>query len=189
MRAVKVVLVGDAKVGKSCIVRRIIENSYDEFSNPTIGVAFQTKIISTEHGETVKLQIWDTAGQEQYRSLAKMYFRNANIALLVFSLIAKATFLSLNEWVPQILADSTETKFIVIGNKCDLPNSHRVISREEGMEFSHSINAITYLETSAKNGSGIEELISAISDCDFSQVITQAVPLSRSNDSVRDRCC
>ena len=189
MRAVKVVLVGDAKVGKSCIVRRIIDNSFDEFSATTIGVAFQTKIISTEQGETVKLQIWDTAGQEQYRSLAKMYFRNANIALLVFSITMKESFLSLNEWVPQILADSTETKFIVIGNKCDLPNSQRAITREEGMEFSQSINAITYLETSAKTGSGIEELITGISDCDFSQMFTQDVHLTRSKDSYRDRCC
>jgi small GTP-binding protein len=160
MRTVKVVFVGETRVGKSCILRRFVDDVFDENQVNTIGTAFSTKVIPTPTG-TILLQLWDTAGQEQYRSLASMYYRNAHVALLVYDFTRRETFTKLSDWVGEISDHAPNgIRSIVVANKLDI--SPRGVTREEGRSFAESINAIAYLETSAKTGEGVKELFQAV---------------------------
>lgn len=88
MRSLKVVLVGDTKVGKSCILSRFVQGTFDRDIPATIGAAFFTKVLTTSSGN-VRLQLWDTAGQEKFRSLTPMYYRSAAVAVLVYDVTSK----------------------------------------------------------------------------------------------------
>ena len=97
----KFVVVGDSAVGKSCIATRYIHDHFYEFQEPTIGAAFMIKNVTIDDKE-IKLEIWDTAGQERYRSLAPMYYRNSNVALVVYDITSKRSFESAKIWVEEI---------------------------------------------------------------------------------------
>jgi small GTP-binding protein len=160
MRTIKVVFVGETRVGKSSILRRFVDGTFDEAEMSTIGTAFSTKVIPTSSG-TILLQLWDTAGQEQYRSLASMYYRNAHVALLVYDFARRETFTSLSAWMDEVSVNApSEIRPIVVGNKTDLGT--RAVTRDEARAFAEAIHAIAYIETSAKTGEGVKELFQAV---------------------------
>lgn len=155
----KVILIGSAKVGKSSLVRRFVENEFIENHGVTIGVEWHTKTIEVMiNGITkiVKLQIWDTAGQERHHAMVKQYFRGAHIVLFVFSLDDTSSFDHIDKtWLKEFREVSDKTEYqILIGNKCDLPAA---ISRDRINTYAMQ-NAMEYIETSAKTGEKVDEL-------------------------------
>ena len=145
MHSLKVVLVGDTKVGKSCILSRFVQGTFDRSMPATIGAAFLTKVIGN-----VRLQLWDTAGQEKFRSLAPMYYRSANVAILFFDLTNLESFQALNQWATELEEKIMgEIKLFLVGNKVDLVDDRKV-TQEEADEFCKNHNMVQYYETSAK---------------------------------------
>ena len=150
----KIVVVGSSGVGKTALVNQLVNKTFREDSQPTIGVEFKSYTIQADD-ETVKLQIWDTAGQERFRSVSKAYFRNAVGAILVFDLTSRQSFDELDTWINDLNALCTQNTYIIlVGNKKDLDD--RQIVETEGEEYASRHNLI-YLETSAKDGTNVEE--------------------------------
>jgi len=159
---VKLVLLGDSRVGKSSVVIRFVKNEFDQYKFPTIGATFLTQSVSV--GDyLVKFEIWDTAGQEKYRSLAPLYYRGASAALVVYDITNKESFENARKWIEEV--QTQEGSHVVIGlsgNKVDL-SANRKVTTEEGAEFAQSKNFI-FFETSAKNSTNIKEIFRAIAE-------------------------
>ncbi|OHT14389.1 Ras family protein [Tritrichomonas foetus] len=151
----KIVIVGASGVGKTSLVQRLIEDSFYFDNSPTIGVEF--KCFECKHGsETIKLNIWDTAGQEKFRSVSKAYFRNAVGALLVFSFTDRASFDALDSWMNDIQNLCPQNSLVyLIGNKIDL-SEERVISQNEAENFAKR-HSLEFFETSAFTSTNVNE--------------------------------
>lgn len=153
--AYKVVVVGSSGVGKTAIVQHLINGSFKEEGQPTIGVEFKSYSLQTD-GESIKLQIWDTAGQERFRSVSKAYFRNALGAILVFDLTNRQSFDDLNVWFNDLRQLCAPNAYIIlIGNKVDLEDDRQIVESEANA-FAQRYDLV-YLETSAKKGNNIAE--------------------------------
>ena len=157
---VKLVLLGDSRVGKSSVVIRFVKNEFDQYKFPTIGATFLTQSVSV--GDyLVKFEIWDTAGQEKYRSLAPLYYRGASAALVVYDITNRESFENARKWIEEV--QTQEGQHVVIGlagNKVDL-SANRKVSTDEGSEFAKLKNFI-FFETSAKNSTNIKEIFRSI---------------------------
>ena len=152
----KLVLLGESAVGKSSLVLRFVKGQFQEFQETTIGAAFLTQTVSLD-GLTVKFEIWDTAGQERYHSLAPMYYRGAQAAIIVYDITNRDTFERAKSWVKEL--DRQARKDIVIalaGNKCDLDNK-RMVEYDEGSQYAQEHNLI-FFETSAKNSTNVNNV-------------------------------
>lgn len=143
----KIVVVGTSGVGKTALVQRLIDDAFSYESKPTIGVEFKSHTCKCGD-ETVKINIWDTAGQEKFRSISKAYFRNAVGALLVFSFSDRESFDHLNIWLNDLHSLCPENAIIIlVGNKVDLTQD-RVISNTEAQLFAER-HGLDFFETSA----------------------------------------
>jgi small GTP-binding protein len=152
----KLVLLGDAAVGKSCLVVRFVRDEFFEFQEPTIGAAFLTQTVQCDDA-TVKFEIWDTAGQERYRSLAPMYYRGAAAAIVVYDITDPDSFAGAKSWVKELQRRGDPNVIIALaGNKADL-ESRRKVSLEEAENYALE-NQILHLVTSAKDGSNVKTL-------------------------------
>ena len=150
----KLILIGNSGVGKSCILQRYMKHTFEESYKCTIGVDFLMKSIVI-NGQTVKLQLWDTAGQEKYKSMVSSYYRGANVALIVFDITNHQSFDALPLWIENFYKNGPEQKnIILIGNKKDMAEQ-REVTQQEAESFSEANNMI-YFETSAKEGDNIE---------------------------------
>ena len=150
----KLILIGNSGVGKSCILQRYMKHTFEETYKCTIGVDFLMKSLLIKD-KTVKLQLWDTAGQEKYKSMVSSYYRGANVALIVFDLTSHASFDALPIWIENYYKNGPEQKnIILIGNKKDLIEE-RQVTQEEAETFSET-NNMMYFETSAKEGDNID---------------------------------
>ena len=148
----KVVCLGTQGVGKTSLVMRYVGKMFSNHVNPTIGASFFTFRMNLENYR-VQLQLWDTAGQERFRSMAPMYYRNANAALVVYDITEAGSLELAKDWVKELQQNVEHTIFLcLIGNKCDL-EEHRQVTTEEGRSYAESINAI-FVETSAKENTG-----------------------------------
>jgi small GTP-binding protein len=155
----KLVFIGDPGVGKTCIISRFLKGTFDADQITTVGASYASKTIKiSETNESLTLDIWDTAGQEKYRSLTRIFFQGAKLAILVYDITRKDSFENLkNVWLKE-LKDHADKNVVlgVAGNKSDLYEKEEV-PEQEAREFAKSIGAIFCL-TSAQNNSGIEEL-------------------------------
>uniref|UniRef100_A0A8V5FTE2 Ras-related protein Rab-30 n=1 Tax=Melopsittacus undulatus TaxID=13146 RepID=A0A8V5FTE2_MELUD len=142
----KIVLIGNAGVGKTCLVRRFTQGLFPPGQGATIGVDFMIKTVEI-NGEKVKLQIWDTAGQERFRSITQSYYRSANALILTYDITCEESFRCLPEWLREI-EQYASNKLTVLGNKIDLADK-REVSQQRAAEFSEAQD-MYYLETSAK---------------------------------------
>jgi small GTP-binding protein len=150
----KILVIGESAVGKSCLLLRYTDNKFQETFMTTIGVDFKTKFITVE-GTAVKLQIWDTAGQEKFRAITKAYYRGAHGILVVFDISRRDTFNQTRVWIDSIRdssADSNPIDVILVGNKCDL---ERAVTREEAQALADQFQ-LSYFETSAKESTNVE---------------------------------
>ncbi|XP_077105105.1 ras and EF-hand domain-containing protein [Ranitomeya variabilis] len=162
-KAYKIVLAGDAAVGKSSFLMRLCKNEFRGNTSATLGVDFQMKTLVVD-GEPAILQLWDTAGQERFRSIAKSYFRRADGVLLLYDVTCEKSFLNVREWIDMI-EDSTNDSIpiMMVGNKADLRQTlseqgHKCVPTSYGEKLSMTYGAL-FCETSAKEGSNIVEAV------------------------------
>lgn len=151
----KYIIIGDSGVGKSCLLLQFTDKRFEPMHDITIGVEFGARLINIQ-GKSVKLQIWDTAGQESFRSITRSYYRGACGALLVYDVTQRESFTHLQSWLEDAKANAnTALVIMLIGNKCDL-ESARQVSREEGEAFARR-NGLVFMETSAKTAENVDE--------------------------------
>ena len=153
----KVVLVGNSSVGKSSIVVRYADDEFSEVFLATIGVDFRFKSFPLGSNK-VKLQIWDTAGHERFRTITSSYYRGAHALMIVFDLSDHQSFVdAISYWYEEVRTSCPpDTQILLVGNKCDLA-SKRSVSAEEAQEFVANHREIEYIETSAKTAQHIED--------------------------------
>ena len=151
----KILLLGDWSVGKTCFLMRYTENTFNDKHLSTIGVDFKLKIIKLDNGEEIKIQIWDTAGQDRYRTITKSYIRGAHGIILIYDVTSRKSFEGIQSWVKQI-KDQVSSKVCValVANKID--KEKREVSPEEGIKLGKEIDYPFY-ESSAKEGKNINE--------------------------------
>ena len=151
----KVIVIGDSGVGKSCITNKATKNIFEDNYNATVGFEFFTFNVKI-YNKIVKLQIWDTCGQELYRSLITNFYRNASFAVIVYAINSEASFNDIDVWLRELRTHSSpDIKIILIGNKSDLENE-RKISKEQGELYAKNNNLIKFYESSAKNGINVQ---------------------------------
>lgn len=155
----KIVLLGDSSVGKTSLVHRFISRSFDPHLVNTIGAAFISKE-HTSNNKTVRLEIWDTAGQERYKSLTPMYYRSAKVALVCFDIsTAQGSFERAQYWVDQLaILGPSDIRITIVGNKRDLAPDADLLAIEKYC----SDRDLPLVLTSAKDGTGVEELFNTI---------------------------
>mmetsp|Transcript_17627 Transcript_17627/g.37407 ORF Transcript_17627/g.37407 Transcript_17627/m.37407 type:complete len:217 (+) Transcript_17627:105-755(+) len=149
----KYIIVGDAGVGKSCLLLQFTDKRFRAEHDMTIGVEFGHRVVEIDD-QKIKLQIWDTAGQEAFRSITRAYYRGATGALLVYDISRRASFDHLAQWLLDARQNAQPNMVIIlIGNKSDL--DRREVTYEEGAWFARQ-NGLFFLETSAKTGQNVE---------------------------------
>ena len=189
----KIVFAGDSGVGKTSIIRRFVNGEYENNGAvPTVNVDFSSKIFIVDNQE-VRLQLWDTAGQEAYRSISKSYFRNAKAIILVYDVNSRSSFQSLEEWVGMIEEQTKDVPWVLFGNKSDLPDSS--VSDDEATEFCEMHNVIGF-RGSAKTGINIDECFYEVAQLILksenpekaeTEIIPQApIPI---NPGPKKKCC
>ena len=155
----KVVLLGDSGVGKTCIISRYISGAFDQNSPTTNGASYASKILNfPKLNKTISLDIWDTAGQEKYKSLTKFFYKDAAVAILVYDITQKESFENMKKyWYVQLQEFGSKNIILgIAGNKCDMYEREEV-NESEVKEFAESKGAFFEI-TSAKNNTGINEL-------------------------------
>lgn len=159
----KVVLIGDAAVGKTSLLNRYFTGSHSNTIQPTLGAAFTTKD-AVANGEKVRLQIWDTSGEERYRSMAPLYYRGADAVIIVYDVTNKASFDDVKLWMTQIRQHIPEGNAMIflVGNKIDLEaEGLKQVTTEEVEAFASSINA-NFTEASAITGENVETIFNCV---------------------------
>ena len=174
------IIVGDMAVGKSCILLQFTDNKFRNQHELTIGVEFGAKTISI-NGKSVKIQIWDTAGQEAFQAITRTYYKGAIGALLVYDITRKETFIHVTKWLEEVRNNSSKTiTVILIGNKKDLEDK-RQVSYEEGEAFAKE-NGLMFLETSAKTAYNVVESFNLSAQCILNNIQKNGVdPTVNSN--------
>ena len=160
----KLLLLGDSSVGKTSILLKYISNKFDESSISTVGVDYMDKIIDYNKFK-IKLQIWDTSGEEKFRTITKNFYRNADGLLVVFDLTKKESYDHIKSWINEAKENNDKLKTILIGNKLDLKDE-RIVTIDVAKQFAEK-NNLKYIETSAKDGTNINESFQAIIDLLF----------------------
>ena len=151
----KVLLLGNSDVGKSSLLLRFVDSVWNVAFVPTIGVDFKVKTLEINN-KKVKMQIWDTAGEERFRTVVSTYFRGAHGILLLYDVTNRDSFKNLENWLIEIEKNSSEKVLkILLGNKCDL-NDDREIQPDEGRAFADR-NGMEFMETSAKMNTNVNE--------------------------------
>ena len=152
---IKFIIIGDAAVGKSNLLVRYTSGQFKEEYQLTIGVEFgSNNVIISDN--TYRIQIWDTAGQENFRSITRSYYKNTACAIIVYEISNKKSFENISSWIEECKNTAPKSILMVlVGNKCDLDN--REVTEEEGREFAEK-NGMLFFETSAKTGKNVEEL-------------------------------
>ena len=152
----KFIIVGNSAVGKSCLLLRFDEDRFQPIHDVTVGVTFSIKMVRIE-GQDVKVQIWDTAGQEIFRSITRSYYRDSACAIIVYDITDQASFDKIEDWIRDVrnLAPS-DCLLVLVGNKLDLA-AQRAISTSQGQELADK-HGIMFFETSASTGEHVQTL-------------------------------
>ena len=191
----KILLLGDTSVGKSCLLLRFCDNSFQEAHLTTIGLDFRLKTINLKDDRKVKIQIWDTAGEDRFRSITRNYYKGAKGILLIFDVTDKETFTHVRDWIERIHEESPEGITIcLVGNKIDM-NESRVISNEEGKKIADEFK-IPYFETSAKSNIGVEEVftylvkeVDTIYMNEHKEEVGKKTVLNQKTKNKKKKCC
>lgn len=150
----KITFVGDSGVGKTTIIKRLNGEPFSDLKNSSIGIDYYLKIIKYK-GQAIKLQIWDTAGQEKYRGLVPSYVRNSSLVFLIYDITSRNSFNNLPKWI-EFLKSIQEIKLIICGNKIDL--KEREVSKEEGGKFAKK-EGFPFFEVSAKTEENMNNML------------------------------
>ena len=151
----KILTIGESGVGKTCVLRRFVENKFLKNHLATIGIDFKTKTLNINNQE-IKLKIWDTAGQERFRNITTQYYKGADGIVLVYDVTDEASYEKIRDWMEQILSNTQQEDIglVLLGNKCDM--EPRNVTEEMGKKMAEELK-VNYFETSALTGQGIKE--------------------------------
>ena len=192
-RLYKILLLGDSAVGKSCLLLRYCENSFQESHLTTIGLDFRLKTIILEDKRKIKVQIWDTAGEDRFRAITRNYYRGANGILLIYDVTDQQSFEHVRDWVEKIKEETSEGIIIyLVANKIDQTNK-RIITNADGNKIAEE-SKIKYFETSAKTATGVtevfESLVKEMDDYYMSRhkEEMETIHLNK-NDKNKKKCC
>lgn len=157
----KIVICGDPCVGKSCLFQRYVDDIYCPLG-ATIGVDFNTKnFLYVPTADTIQVSIWDTAGQEKFRSIVKPYFRGSHGIMLVFDITNIQSFMNMDKWVHESQGEVSDATMILVGNKSE--SHERAVTFESAVEYANKLG-IPYIETSAKLGENVNEAFYSLID-------------------------
>jgi len=152
----KLVFLGDESVGKTSIITRFMYDHFDDSYQATIGIDFLSKTMYLED-RVLRLQLWDTAGQERFRSLIPSYIRDSSVAIVVYDISNKTSFLNTHKWIEDVREErGDDVVIMLVGNKMDL-SDHRQVTKTEGEEKASKMG-VMFMETSAKSGDNIKAL-------------------------------
>ena len=154
----KVLLLGDSSVGKTCFLLRYCDRTFQEAHLSTIGLDYRLKTMTLKNNKNIKLQIWDTAGQDRFRALTKNYYKGANGIILIYDISTTQTFENVKVWINQIKEEANANVIIyLVGNKIDLPKDKRTVTEEEGQKLADEYKFL-FKEASAKEGTNVNEI-------------------------------
>lgn len=189
----KLIMIGDSSVGKTCMIMRYTDNQFTENFLTTVGVDFKVKELNID-GKTVKLQIWDTAGQEQFRTITKSYFRGADGIVLCFDLASSPTLERTKFWMDSIKESTAEkVDVVLVGNKSD-KEEERTVTEEQARAFAEEYG-VDYFETSAKTGKNINEVFETLARKAFARreaeppVRTKTIQVTMTTEERKKGCC
>ena len=187
----KILLLGDSSVGKTCFLMRYADNTFQEIHMSTIGLDYKLKNVQIDDGKIVKIQIWDTAGQDRFRSITKNYYKGAHGIILLYDVTSRKTFENVKNWVTQIKEEvSDKVTIILVGNKID-DESNRKVSTEEGEQMAKECG-LNFFETSAKSGINIDttfnELVKKIVET-YSKIDEKGDKLKNKKSGSKKICC
>ena len=152
----KIILLGDSSVGKTALTKKAVKNEFEEYYQATVGfefLVFNVKI----NNIIIKLQIWDTCGQELYKSLITNFYRNSSLAILVYAINKKDTFVNIKNWLKELkINGAPDMKIFLVGNKIDL---EREVTKEEAQKYAEINGIDKFMETSAKTGENAQQLL------------------------------
>ena len=176
----KMIIIGDSGVGKSCLSIRGTKDVFEPMYSPTIGFEFMAFYVKV-NGQTIKLQIWDTCGQEVYRSLISSFYNNSSLAIIVYSIDSKESFNNLEFWLNELRVKANpDINIFVIGNKCDLEDK-RQITKDMAREFCENNKIKLFLETSAKTGFNAQNIFIEASKLLYEQQLRNKMRISNSD--------
>ena len=151
----KILLLGDSSVGKTCFLMRYTDNTFQEIHMSTIGLDYKLKNVQLDDGKMVKIQIWDTAGQDRFRSITKNYYKGAHGIILIYDITNKRSFDNVRNWINQIKEEvSDKVSIVLVGNKVD-DEQHRIVKTEDGEKIAKEFGLL-FFECSAKSGINID---------------------------------
>ncbi|VDC06678.1 unnamed protein product [Peniophora sp. CBMAI 1063] len=160
LKRTKIVLLGDQSVGKTSLITRFMYDTFDNTYQATIGIDFLSKTLYLDD-RTVRLQLWDTAGQERFRSLIPSYIRDSTVAIVVFDITNRQSFMSTTKWIDDVRSErGNDVMVVLVGNKADLSDK-REVTLEEATAKAQQLN-IMFMETSAKAGHNVKSLFKKI---------------------------
>ena len=168
---VKIVLLGNINVGKTSIASRYCKNSFNEHHINTIGGAYQQQKVVLNNGAMVKLHIWDTSGQERFRAMTNLYYRDAQVAILTYDITSESSFTGIEFWIEELKykVENENMLLFLVGNKCDVNDEERKVAKNKGKKFAEDNNMLFY-ETSAKTGAGVKELFGEVASKVYEQL-------------------
>ncbi len=147
----KLIFIGDSGVGKSCLTTKAVKNNFEEYYQATVGFEFLTFNMRV-NDKVIKLQIWDTCGQEIYKSLISNFYRNSSLAVVIYAIDNKESFNHAENWLNDLKSQANpDVRIFLVGNKADLEED-RKISKEEGEKYKEAQHLDLFMETSAKTG-------------------------------------
>jgi Ras-related protein Rab-6A len=154
----KLIFIGDSSVGKSCLTTKAVKNNFEEYYQATVGFEFLTFNMKV-NDKVIKLQIWDTCGQEIYKSLISNFYRNSSLAVLVYAIDNKESFTHVENWLNDLKSQANEdVRIFLVGNKADLEEDRKV-TKEEGEKYKLDQHLDLFMETSAKTGQNARNVL------------------------------
>ena len=160
----KIIIIGDSGVGKSCFLLQFTEGDFKEDHNVTIGVEYGAKVLSVA-GKNIKLQIWDTAGQESFRAITRTFYRNANGVILMYDLTRVESFNSLVDWLKEVKQNSDpDVAIYLVGNMSDLETEEREVETQRAELFVQENGLSGWIEASAKTANNVQEVFQKVAE-------------------------
>ena len=192
---IKLVVIGDSGVGKTNFIFHFTEGKFSIFHIATVGIDNKSKIINLPNTKKkIKLQIWDTAGQERYMAINKNIFQRVQGIILMYDITDRNSFEHLSRWIDLMNKNVSNKPFILVGNKLDLANEKRIVSKEEGEKVAMD-NNVEYLERSWCSGENVDKIFTAIADKVYkhlmeerNDVMDKSININSGNNN-RKQCC
>ncbi|EMR08087.1 hypothetical protein PNEG_03527 [Pneumocystis murina B123] len=184
---IKFVIIGDSGVGKSNLMRRMMNNQYLERHDATIGIEWGARIIDID-GVKMKLQLWDTAGQETFHAMTRNYYRGSSGALLVYDITRRETFEHMAVWLEDLkMYGSSNISIALVGNKADLENTFREVGLEEARKWANEKGICIFAEVSAKTGDQVNESFMRVARDIYGKILSNQLDVNDRLNGIKVR--